>query len=167
VTDVVWYAIYAKPQQEARAYTNIIQQGFTAFLPLGREKGKEAKPLFPRYLFAEIQLNQNWAPLMSTRGVSTILSDANGFPVPVSASVIAELRAAYDPVLQAVPLTSQRRTRVLVPGKKYRVVEGPLMSLDALFVALRGDRAEVLMDIAGRAAKVTVSADALVGHCLS
>ena len=92
MTDTVWYVVHTKPQREAVAYGNIVAQDFTAFLPLGKEPGKPARPLFPRYLFVEIARNQNWWPIMSTRGVSTILCPASGFPVPVPLDVMAELR---------------------------------------------------------------------------
>ncbi len=97
MTDTVWYVVHTKPQREAVAYGNIVAQDFTAFLPLGKEAGKPARPLFPRYLFVEIARDQNWWPIMSTRGVDKILCTGSGFPVPVPVAVMAELRARLDP----------------------------------------------------------------------
>ncbi len=142
------------------AYGNIVAQEFTAFLPLGMEPGKPARPLFPRYLFVEIARGQNWWPIMSTRGVSTILCTTSGFPVPVPLDVMAELRMRLDPE-DSVHFTSRARRRNFEKGKRVKIIEGPFQSLDALFVALRGKRDEILLDIVGRAAKVTVDAKAL------
>ena len=161
MTDTVWYVVHTKPQREAVAYGNIVAQDFTAFLPLGKEAGKPARPLFPRYLFVEIARGQNWWPIMSTRGVSTILCTASGFPVPVPLDVMAELRMRLDPETDTLHLAARGRRRNFEKGKKVRIIEGPFQSLDALFVALRGERAEILLDIAGRAAKVTVDAGVL------
>ncbi len=167
MSDAVWYVIHTKPREEARAYVNLTRQDFAAFLPMGRERktDRPPEPLFPRYLFVEIPDKEtNWAPIMSTFGVSTILSDPNGFPVPVRASVIDELRSEYDPTLDAIPITSVRRTRSFRPGGKVRIIEGPLQSLDALFVALHpnGVRADILLDITGRSARVEVDADQII-----
>lgn len=161
MTDTVWYVVHTKPQREAVAYGNIVAQDFTAFLHLGKEAGKPARPLFPRYLFVEIARNQNWWPIMSTRGVDKILCTASGFPVPVPLEVMTELRARLDPATDTVHLPARGRRRKFEKGKKVQIIEGPFQSLDALFVALRGDRAEILLDIAGRAAKVTVDAGVL------
>lgn len=167
--DSAWYCVMSKPREEGRAFANIVAQKhpitgarlFNAFLPLGQEPGKPAMPLFPRYLFVEIGRNVNWAPIMSTRGVSTILVDCNGFPVPVSHAVIADLRSRLDDTTGAVPIASAKRMRAFTHGQKVKILDGPLQSLDALFVALRGEHAEVLLDIAGRAAKVRLPAESL------
>jgi len=161
MTDTVWYVVHTKPQREAVAYGNIVAQAFTAFLPLGKEPGKPARPLFPRYLFVEIARNQNWWPTMSTRGVDKILCSASGFPTPVPTDVMAELRTRLDPETDTIQLASRARRRKFEKGKKVQIIDGPFQSLDALFVVLRGERAEILLDIAGRAAKVTVDVGVL------
>ena len=161
MTDTVWYVVHTKPQREAVAFGNIVAQAFTAFLPLGKEPGKPARPLFPRYLFVEIARGENWWPILSTRGVSTILCSASGFPIPVPLDVMANLRARLDPETDIIQLATRARRRKFEKGKKVQIIDGPFQSLDALFVALRGERAEILLDVAGRAAKVTVDAGVL------
>ena len=49
MAESVWYVVHCKPQREAVAYGNIVTQDFTAFLPLGKEPDKPARPLFPSY----------------------------------------------------------------------------------------------------------------------
>ena len=159
MTEAVWYVVMSKPQREATAFSNIVAQDFTAFLPLGKEPGKPARPLFPSYLFVEIARNQNWWPIMNTRGVNKILSTPDLIPVPVPCAVIDELRSRL--VDDAIPLRATTGARSFDKGQKVRITAGAFQSLDALFVALRGDRAEIILDIAGRAAKVTVDADML------
>ena len=155
-----WYVVHTKPSREAVAFRNIVAQDFEAFLPLGRMVGQSARPLFPGYLFVRIWTNQNYGPILNTRGVHKILSTPQGFPVPVRAAVIDDIKSRV--VDDALPLKAAHAAQNFEKGQKVRITEGAFESLDALFVALRGERAEVLLDIAGRAAKVSVDANILI-----
>ena len=76
-----WYAVQAKPRQENTAEENLRRQGFDTYLPkiqLRRRRRdkwtKVVEPLFPRYLFIHLEPGvDNWAPLRSTLGVSTVV----------------------------------------------------------------------------------------------
>jgi len=72
-----WYAIHTKPRQEETALAHLERQGFDCHLPRARERRRARHryalvtlPLFPRYLFARLDLaTQNTAPIRSTQGV--------------------------------------------------------------------------------------------------
>lgn len=108
---------------------------------------------------------------MSTRGVSNILTNMNMIPVPVSEAVIAELRSRLAaPGTDHVEIAAEGRKRDYERDDRVKIHQwddatntaGPFHNLNALFVALRGERAEIVLDIAGRAAKVTLDADDLI-----
>lgn len=95
-----WFVIQTKASQEVRAAVGVTQQGFPTFVPLRTEFKREgkrllpvAKPLFERYIFAVIDVKKpGWGPISNTRGVSRILCNVDGIPVPVPNRVMRELR---------------------------------------------------------------------------
>ena len=76
-----WFLVYARPKGEATARLNLAAQGFRAFLPQVRKTVRHARqlrtvraPLFPRYLFVELDLARDrWLSIRSTIGVQTSL----------------------------------------------------------------------------------------------
>ncbi len=180
MSESVWYVIQSNPREEAVATEALAQRvhnvagepvkGYTVWLPFGKEEGKPAKALFMGYLFVRIVLDEDWWPIMSTRGVSNIITNMNLVPVPVSEAVIAELRSRLAPGTDHVEIASTDRKRDYKRDDRVKIHQwddatneaGPFHNLDALFVALRGGRAEIVLDIAGRAAKVTIDVNALV-----
>jgi transcriptional antiterminator RfaH len=71
-----WFVLTSKPREEQRAYDNLTMQGYGVFLPKmaqitkKRDKKIALKPLFPNYLF--IQLDKqvaNFNAIRSTRGI--------------------------------------------------------------------------------------------------
>ena len=156
------FVIYTRPQAEAIALVHLTRQGFAAFLPLGQAPGEPAKALFPRYLFVEIARDENWAPILSTRGVSTLLSDDRGSPVPVPQGVMDDLRSRLAPGTNTVEIAPTGRKRPFQLDDKVAIIDGPFKSFDAMFLALRGETASVVLNIAGRAAKVTLDVNTLV-----
>jgi transcriptional antiterminator RfaH len=96
-----WYVIYSKPREEYRAKENLENQGYEVFLPtcqietlLNSKVSLITEPLFPRYLFINLdQINSNWFPIRSTKGVSSLLrfgKESN--PIHVPDQIISNLR---------------------------------------------------------------------------
>ena len=81
----IWVLIYTKAKEEKKANENLQNQGFKTFLPLiaptNKNSGFKAPvPLFPRYLFAQINLNtDNWTSIQSSYGVSHIIMFSEEF----------------------------------------------------------------------------------------
>jgi len=71
-----WHAVFCKPQQDARAEENLLNQGFEIFRPKTRTrrmlKGRRrllVESMFPRYLFVRLSRGgDDWGPIRSTRG---------------------------------------------------------------------------------------------------
>lgn len=159
-----WYLVYCKPRQEAVAQTNLERQGFPVYLPLARVARKRVgrrvtllEPLFPRYLFIELSAQtDNWAPIRSTLGVSTLVR-FGGLPARVPTVLVTALRERED--AEGVQDLSLPRLRA---GDRVRIGGGPMEGYEGIFLARTSrERVSVLLDILGRQAKISVALEQL------
>ena len=152
-----WYLIQAKPKSESIAKENLERQGYEVYLPLilGRTKrrGKKIKsvqPMFPRYLFISLSdQTDDWGPIRSTLGVSNLVRFGlkaakvpenliNGLKKNENSEGIQELRK-----------------KILSPGDKLLIVEGPFEGHEAtLYSQSSDDRVIVLLKITENFVKV-------------
>lgn len=138
-----WYLLQCKSAQCARAQENLVNQGFTCFLPMMQaervRQGRRqfiSEPLFPGYLFIYLDsLNDNWSPIRSTRGVSRLVG-FGGQPLPVAEAVIDALR---------VRISQQPGISILQPGDKVRITSGAFADIEAIFHAYAGDKRVILL----------------------
>ena len=94
-----WYAVQSRPRQEAIAELNLDRQGYHSYLPkiLLRKRRRDKwtkvdEPLFPRYLFIQVDPDQHsLAPVRSTVGVSDLVRFGQQLR-PVPDAVIAFLQ---------------------------------------------------------------------------
>lgn len=80
---MTWYLIQTKPRGEMLALENLSNQGYKCYLPLlkvekriGSKVEVQKLPLFPRYLFIQLELDffsKGSSPIRSTRGVSQLV----------------------------------------------------------------------------------------------
>lgn len=150
---ISWFAVYTQPGKEALAAQQLQNQEFGVYLPryqkMRRHAGRAeivAAPLFPRYLFAGIDLGvQRWRSVNGTRGVVGLVMSGDK-PIPVPEPVIAEIRAreGEDGFIRLNPPGFRR-------GQALRIVEGPMADTQALFEeAVDGNRAILLVSLLGR-----------------
>ncbi|WP_202799762.1 transcription/translation regulatory transformer protein RfaH [Herbaspirillum sp. GW103] len=159
VAPMPWYLIHTKPRQEKVALENLERQGYVCLLPmLKREKLRKraidatAEPLFPRYLFLQINdktAGRGLAPIRSTRGVSRLVS-FGPTPVEVTPRLIEWLRSFENRAPEPVPL--------FVPGEKVIVTTGPFSGLEAVYKMADGvRRAMILIEILHREVQLSIS----------
>ena len=159
-----WYVIHSKPRQEARALSNLQNQGYTCYLPIvPSQKLRSGKlktqldPLFSRYLFIQLSLEhtgQSWAPIRSTLGVSKLLMFGDE-PASVDSQLIEILRIKEQSLLTTPVALHQ-------PGDTLQITEGPFAGLEAVYQMADGEaRAFVLIDILNRPTKLNVAIEAL------
>lgn len=93
-----WYLIYTKPTEEFRAMVNLERQNFTTYLPVLMSpascscQGRQHNPLFPRYLFVEINHDtDDMSKITSTSGVSNLVKFGNQLAT-VDPAVIDQVR---------------------------------------------------------------------------
>ena len=159
-----WYLIYTKPHKEHVARENLERQGYEVYLPMARIRrrrlGKGAnriEPLFPRYLFIKLDTQtDNWSPIRSTVGVSNLVKFGM-HPSRVPEALIELLYDRCDE--EGVEDISVKEFK---SGESVRVMEGPMMGLEGVFMAKTGsDRVMVLLDIVGKHTRVNMETEKL------
>ena len=158
-----WYAVCCKPRQEAVAEENLLRQGFHVYLPrIGirqRRRGQwidAIEVLFPRYIFICIDpLRRSTATVRSTRGVVGMVR-FGGQPAVVPDAVMDALLRRED----AASGLHQDKRPLFCAGEQVKLVDGPLTGMQGVFTQQDGDqRVIVLLELLGKANKVTVSRD--------
>jgi transcriptional antiterminator RfaH len=160
-----WYAVQAKPRQEHTAEQNLQRQGFVTYLPRIRLRKRKrnkwvdsVEPLFPRYLFIQVDPDQeSLAPVRSTLGVTGLVRFGQLLR-PVPRAVIDYLKQLEDPD------TQQRHAEAWPhqPGETLEILEGPFANLTGIYqMPLGEDRALLLIELLGRSNAVVVAKDAL------
>lgn len=160
-----WYVIYAKPQQEDRADSNLRAWHVETFAPKIKERqynkyigrvSHVTKPLFPRYIFARFRATEMWHKVSFTRGVHSVVS-MGGRPNPVDDEIIEMIKAqkGADGFI--------RTDKVLRPGDKVRISEGPLRDLVGIFEAKFNDdeRVSILLTAVNYQSRVVIEREAV------
>lgn len=155
-----WYAVFAKAGREAMAEANLIRQSFRPYLPRvsATARGVGRAPLFPRYLFVELDVDAApWRAVNSTFGVIGLVQFGPR-PSPVPEGVVEGImeREGPDGLIQLpkqVPFQ---------PGDRVSVEDGPLLARIGVFDGMTAaGRAQVLMDLLGGRIRVQVPATVL------
>jgi len=155
-----WYAVQTKPRQEQCARENLERQGFEVYLPqiarLKRRNGNLVSRItafFPRYLFTRFDANaDNWAPIRSSRGVSSLVRIA-GRPLPIPEGLVESLKANEnsEQLQQLEPKSWQS-------GDEVEIEQGPFAGYRCIFREARGaGRVAVLLSLIGKPTLVTLS----------
>ncbi len=158
-----WYAVRTLPRREVRAYAQLDNQGFRAFLPQGVKTVRHARKFttvtaafFPQYLFVTLDLMRDlWRSINATIGVASLVMQGD-VPHPVPHGVVETL----------VDLTDARGLlqfgQELQIGDRVRVTAGPFAEKFAICARLDdSDRARVLLDIMGGQIAVSIGRDYL------
>lgn len=155
-----WYVVYTRPREEAIAQENLERQGFATYWPRYRKRTSHARrimeipaALFPRYLFARLDLCQSgWRTVRSTRGVVGLVTQGTE-PAAVSASLLAGIRAREDEngfVVLGRQIELKRGQRVQLAGDAFK-------GHDLIFEARKdSERVVVLLGLLGRHFEVAV-----------
>jgi transcriptional antiterminator RfaH len=162
-----WCVVNTLPGQEIRAETNLLRQGFRAWLPAILKIRRHARrvdtvraPLFPGYLFVQLDLDREaWSPINSTYGVRRLLAQ-DARPETLHARFVADLQKTVgEDGTCAVPPECEG----LLPGAQVRVVWGPFADSVATILELAPkERVLLLLDLLGGKVKTTISRLALV-----
>jgi transcriptional antiterminator RfaH len=158
-----WYVVQTQVNAEAKAAGNLVRQGFEIYLPRylkrrshARKVEQIAAPLFPRYLFVQIDVaTQRWRSIQSTFGVSRLVLNGSD-PAPVAQQVVSSLKARED---ESGYVALEQRPKFAL-GEKVRVLEGVFAENLGLFDGLADrDRIAILLDLLGRKVRVSIEAD--------
>lgn len=146
-----WYTVHCKPREDERAELELMNQDFTVFLPRIRTRRRlrgryrvVVESMFPRYLFVNLDdLEQDWAPIRSTRGVSGLVRMGDyvpSVPEPVIQGLLARADADFCVDLKAADDFAK--------DEKVLITAGPLAGLEAVFKARNSaERVIVLLNL--------------------
>src|SRR3546814_18322512 len=99
-----WFVVYTHPGAERMAEGQLGRQGFTTYLPRRMKERRHARrcervttPLFPRYLFVELDLGaQRWRAVNGTFGVSYLVA-MRSEERPVGKECVRPYRSRWSP----------------------------------------------------------------------
>ncbi len=150
-TGLRWYVVRTKPRNEERAKSYLEQHGLNTFLPwmetsqfsLGKAI-KNSKPLFPNYLFAQFNLEQDYPLVKWGKGVNKILGFGK-YPTPIADEVLSIIKNRADEnniVKKAYNLTKDDHIKI---------TSGPLKDLLGIFDRWVTDsgRIRILLNLIG------------------
>ncbi len=140
-----WYLVHSKPRQEQIALTNLERQGYVCYLPLlriekirRRSAGIATEPMFPRYLFIQLDASaqgKSWSPVRSTLGVSSLVHFGTQ-PARIDDELINILRQRE----QVQPVEA-----LFHKGETVQVVDGPFAGLEAIFQSTDATQRSIIL----------------------
>ena len=152
-----WAVAISQPNRERTALVHLERQGYRAYCPMARrqrvKKGRKVEvhvPLFPRYLFVEVDSDRWWS-LRGTRGLASIIMDhQREQPMQVRDSVIETVRKIEETIVE--PASRFKA------GQRVTLIDGPFTGLPAVWVGQSArDREFVLLELLGRSTRVEVA----------
>jgi len=152
-----WYAVHTHPRAEGKAEFNLRRQGFDVYCPRLQVQRRHARrvdtvlrPLFPRYLFAAIDVDeQPWRAVNGTFGVASLVGRGER-PAPVPEGLVEAIAAREAETAGIVlPPPSFR------PGELLVLEDGPFRDLAGRFERMSdAERVTLLLDLMGREVRV-------------
>jgi transcriptional antiterminator RfaH len=144
-----WIAVQVKSHCEDLAIKNLEESGFTCFYPrltLQRGSVVEKRPMFPGYIFVEIDLLDMpvWRTINSHRGVYKMMMYASGCPGMLPIGLVESMIARGD------LLQDFNDVMKLVKGQKIRFTAGPLSGITGTIQWTQKQRVSLLIDLLGR-----------------
>ena len=132
-TDLPWFGLRTRSNQEKTAARVLEGKGFEHYLPVYRNISRwsdrvvdQQRPLFPGYLFCRFDAKKR-LPIITTPGVVSILGFGNE-PAPIPDHEIDAIHAILNSGLPAEPCPFLRE------GQRVRVVRGCLEGVEGILL---------------------------------
>lgn len=154
-----WIVVCTHSRREQLARHHLERQGYRAYLPLClTRRGAELipAPLFPRYLFALLDLTcEAWRPMLSTVGVHSVLLNGD-HPGTLSERTVDAIRAREEQMITFhEPVEDHPRYAV---GQTVRMLTGAFTGLDAIFAEPIGrNRCALMLQLLGRETRIELA----------
>jgi len=158
-TNLRWYVAQTLPRREFLAIANLGLQSFVTFWPRfwkarrrGRKTDTSLAPLFPGYIFVQLDIDQNpWRTINGTFGVRQLVIGASTYPKAMPCEAMSHILSRCKNGVMNELLES------IKPGQITRIISGPLadtlVSIDRLD---DGGRVRVLLNILGAQNSISV-----------
>lgn len=156
---VSWYALQTRSRHEKRVHERLLWHGLDDFLPLYETvscwkngcKMTVERPLFPSYLFVQIDLRDR-AKVLGLPGVVSLVG-AGFKPCPLPSGEVERLR-------DGLRLREVQPHSYLTEGQRVRIKSGPLVGLSGILQRRNGGIRVVLsVDVLMQCMSVEVGAD--------
>jgi len=160
-----WYVVQTQANAENKAVVHLTRQGFATYLPRYLKRRRHARrvdvvaaPLFPRYLFVEIDMAvQRWRSIYSTVGVSRLVCNGE-LPASVPDRVVDLLKKRED-VSGFIRLDHRPKFKT---GDRIRIVEGAFYDCLGIYDGMPDrDRVGILLDLLGRKVCLLLDVEAI------
>jgi len=149
-----WYIIHTHSHHEVRVKDGLAMKGLEVFLPRRMVRSRRRDrlrmlevPLFPGYLFvhADLSHSDNYYHIVRQDGVVRILGIKGQF-TSVPEETVASIRTLVNSGQSILPWSK------LEPGKRVRIVDGPLAGASGVILRLtKGNRRLVVgVELLGR-----------------
>jgi len=154
-----WYALQSYPRHEKRVHEDLSLRGIESFLPLYESvhrwkngcKVRVELPLFPGYLFVNINPRERFKVLSLPGAVSIVGSISGPWPLP-DAEIVGLRDSVKSHKFEPHPY--------LAVGQKVRIKSGPLADLTGFLVRQAGGLLVVLsVELIRQAVAIEVDAD--------
>ena len=158
-----WYAVHAKPRQEAVALLSLQREKVETFFPQLRRKRTIRRvrkwvtgPLFPGYFFARFDASREGRLVRYANGVINVVS-FGGNPAVVESAIIAAIKD-HAPTNVVTIQPAQ-----LSPGDVVEIQTGPFRGLQGVFEReMSGqERVVILLEVLAKTTRVQVSREQL------
>lgn len=151
-----WYVVYTKPKGEELARSHLTLKGIEAFypqllLPKSLPKHRRIVPLFPNYLFVQVQISEEYHYVIWSPGVKRLVG-FDGTPTPLDEEVVRLL------MQQASPEGIIAARSNLMAGQEVTITAGSFNGLVGIIQHppdARG-RVNLLLNLLSRQVKVAV-----------
>jgi len=157
----IWIAIKSKPMQEGKVVKHLRNQNVVTYCPMVyNSRTRRREPLFPSYLFAQIDEGQPWAFINHTHGVLYVLTSGS-LVSRVPSKLIADLIASENSngVITLPEEVEFFRDQELL------VTDGPFKGHIGKFLSCVGSRrVELLLQLLGTLHKVSMPRRAVSAH---
>jgi len=163
-----WYVAQTHRRDEEKAAWHLRRQEFSVYLPRYLTRRRHARrvdwvkaPLFPRYLFIEMDSEHTqWRCINSTFGVSRLVCNGDR-PAPVPEGIVEDIVARSD----NKGLVRLDRMRTFSQGQKVQIMFGALTDRVGMFERLTDeDRVVLLLDMLGRQVRIKLPLETIAPY---
>src|SRR3972149_277423 len=129
-----WFAVHTRSRHEKQVDSFLKEKRIDSFLPLikilSRRRDRKVfvdVPLFPGYLFVNIQLD-NIFDVISTRGVVRVIGADPFMPIAIPEKQVNDIKILINNSVKLDPY------KYLQSGVKVRIRSGPLMGVEGILL---------------------------------
>ena len=160
-----WYALNSKPHSEKIVHDGLSARGIEVYLPVLQApthgaRAALARPFFPSYLFAHVDLDRvGLSALQYLPGVRRLVFCGDQ-PAPVPQAAIDRIRLRLKELEKGI---TDGAGEPLAPGDRVLITSGPLAGLEAVFDRRLSseERVRVLINFLQRGMHVDIEREAV------